>query len=155
MKSIHKIMAAVDFSEYALPLTAYAAQLAKDIGAELVLVNVFNQRDIDMLKKIDSAYPPFSSQKYFEENLQDRKNQLGALVEDSGCRKLGVKTRWVVRQGVPYQELLDEIQKQKADLLVIGTKGRSNLMDSIIGSCAHKIFRRSPIPVLSIRGKTK
>ena len=153
MKTVNKILVAVDFSEYSLPLTTYAAQLARDVDAEVVLVNVYNQHDIDMMKKIQSAYPEFSFQKHLEEGRQDRKSKLAALVEESGCAKLGIKASWVLRQGVPYEELLDEIRKQKADLLVMATKGRSNLVDTIIGSCAHKMFRRSPIPILSIRGE--
>lgn len=66
-----------------------------------------------------------------------------------------IKTLLVVRQGVPYEELLKEIKAQNADLLVMATKRRSNLVDTIIGSCAQKLFRRSPIPVLSIRGNAK
>jgi nucleotide-binding universal stress UspA family protein len=154
MKTVNKILVAIDFSDYSLPLVRYASHLAKDVGAELILVNVYNQRDIDMLKTIDRTFPQFSFQKYFEESIQDREKLLADLIAKSPCRELGIKTKLVVRHGVPYQELLEEIRVQKADLLVMGTKGRSDLVDTIIGSCAHKMFRRSPIPILSLRSKT-
>jgi len=151
MKIITKIMVAVDFSGYSLPSVQYAARLAKDADAELLLVNVYNQRDVDMLKRISIEQPRFSFEKYLEENIVDRKERLAALIQESGCKRFGIKASVTVRVGVPYVELLKEIKAQKADLLVMGTKGRSNLVDAIIGSCAQKIFRRSPIPVLSIR----
>ena len=153
MKTVNKIMVAVDFSDYSLPSVKYAAQLARDVQAELLLVNVYNQREINMLKVISAEQPSFSFEKHLEENLVDRRERLTALIEQSGCRNYGVKVQTVVCTGVPHVELLNEIDARKADLLVMGTKGRSNLMDTIIGSCAQKMFRRSPIPVLSIRSK--
>ena len=57
----------------------------------------------------------------------------------------------MIRIGIPHQELLGVIESRKPDLLVMAIKGRTNLMDTIVGSCAHKMFRHSPIPVLSIR----
>ena len=52
MKAVNKIMVAVDFSEFSEPSVRYAVHLAKDVDAELVLVNVINQRDIDAMKKV-------------------------------------------------------------------------------------------------------
>jgi nucleotide-binding universal stress UspA family protein len=43
------------------------------------------------------------------------------------------------------EEVLEEIKNQKVDLLIMATKGRSDLVGTIIGSCAQKLFRRSPI----------
>jgi len=151
MKTVNKIMVAVDFSDYSLPSVQYAAHLAHDVGAEILLVNVYNQRDIDILKRISIEQPKISFEKYLEENIVDRQARLAALIGESDCQKLGIKTSARVCTGVPYVELLKEIQSQKPDLLIMGTKGRSNLVDTIIGSCALKLFRRSPIPVLSIR----
>jgi nucleotide-binding universal stress UspA family protein len=155
MKTLNKIMVAVDFSDYSLPLVQYAANLAKDVGAELLLVNVLNQRDISMWEKISWEVPEFSVKKQIEEHTRDRKERLVTLAQEAGCTKLDVKAEHSVRQGVPYEELINEIKNKKPDLLLMATKGRSNLIDTIIGSCAQKMFRRSPVPLLSIRGSDR
>lgn len=152
MKTLKKIMVAVDFSEYSLPLVEYAVSLAKDVGAELLLVNVLNQRDINMWEKIHEEYDAFSVKEQIVEHTRDRQDRLASLAEAAGCTKCDVKTEQSIRRGVPYQELIKEIEEKKPDLLLMATKGRSNLADTIIGSCAQKMFRRSSIPLLSIRG---
>lgn len=150
MKTINKIMVAVDFSDYSLPATKYAARLAEDVQADLLLVNVINQRDVNIMKKIANEAPAFSFDAYLEETRKDREEGFQNLIKDAGCGGTAVKT--VIRIGVPYQELLDVIKTQKPDLLIMAVKGRSNLINTIVGSCAQKMFRRSPVPVLSIRG---
>ena len=150
MKTINKIMVAVDFSDYSLPAARYAARLAEDVKADLLLVNVINQRDVNILKKIADEAPTFSFDAYLEETRKDREEGFQRLIKDAGCGGTAVKT--VIRIGVPYQELLEVIKTKKPDLLIMAIKGRSNLVNTIVGSCAQKMFRRSPIPVLSIRG---
>lgn len=151
MKTVNKIMVAVDFSDHSLAAVQYAASLAADVGAKLLLVNVINQRDVYMMDKVAARFPAFSTEKYLKETRQEREKTFREYIAASDCDQIDVKTR--ILTGVPCEELLKEIEEQKTDLLVMAATGRSNLVDTIIGSCANKMFRRSPIPVLSIRGQ--
>lgn len=151
MKPIRKIMVAIDFSVYSLPSLQYAAKLAEGLKAELLLVNVTNERDLYVVRKVSSEFSDFLYEKYVEQNEKDRQIQLDNLIKAAGCGEQLVITK-MFRTGVPFEELLAAIEETDADLLVMATKGRSNLADSIIGSCAQKMFRRSPVPLLTIRG---
>lgn len=151
MKVINKIMVAIDFSDDSFAAAQYAARLAVDVDAKLFLTNVINQRDVDVMEIAVNRVAAFSVKKYVDEQTKNRSERLEDLANKiNNGNTLDVKTS--VRIGVPYQALLLEIKEKKPDLLVMGTKGRSNLVDTIIGSCARKMFRRSSIPLLSIRG---
>lgn len=151
MTVINKIMIAVDFSDYSRAAAEYGARLAKDVEATLLLTHVYNKRDVDMLNMVATRVPDFSVKKYVDDHLQERKGKLAKLAKRLSRGELGVETH--VRIGVPYEALLQEIEEKKPDLLVMGAKGRSNVVDMILGSCAQKMFRYSPIPLLSIRNR--
>ncbi|MFH1981836.1 MAG: universal stress protein [Pseudomonadota bacterium] len=153
MKTIGKIMVAVDFSDYSVPAVRYAAQLAKEVAADLFLVNVFNQRDVLMMEKVAAAAPGFSVEHHLEETLRERRDHLNQILDSTGARGIKGTVETMVRVGVPYEELLRAITEKNPDLLVMAAKGRSNLADAIVGSCAHKMFRRCPIPLLLLRDK--
>ena len=150
MPIIKSIMVAIDFSRYAAPTARYANMLAKDLNAELLFVNVINQRDIDTVQRIMATYDTFNLDNFIKERLRTRHDDLAELIKNSGGDAETART--VVRIGVPYQKLLEVIEEEKPDLLVMATKGRSDLADVVMGSCARIMHRRSPIPVLSIRG---
>ena len=61
------------------------------------------------------------------------------------------KVRTVFKTGDPGDELLKVALKENVDLIVMGVKGRTDLEYIFVGSVAEKVFRRSPIPVLSYR----
>jgi nucleotide-binding universal stress UspA family protein len=149
MKKVNKIMVAIDFSDYSYPAAQYAADLAKDLSASILLVNVLNQRDVDMMNKVEFLSSDFNVKKHLDENLKDREDRLQIIAKKLDFDITNIET--CVRVGVPYKTLLEEIEKSKSDLLVMGAKGRSNIVDMVIGSCAQKMFRRSPIPLLSLR----
>lgn len=148
MKMIRKIMVAIDFSDFSRMSLQYATDLAKEAEAELLLVNIINQRDVDIMKKAGEQLSGFSAEDHLELTIENRKTRFDDLLAQVDAEK--VPTTVLVNTGVPHEELLKTIQEKEPNLLVMATKGRSNLMDTIVGSCARKLFRHSPIPVLSL-----
>ena len=70
MSKTHKIMVALDFSQFSKNITDCAGRLAEDLGAELIFVNVINQRDVDMVKKV-TAYTDKLSVKGYVKDLKE------------------------------------------------------------------------------------
>lgn len=151
MSSIKKIMVAVDFSEYSRKIVDYACRLAQDLGAELIFVNVINQRDIDMVNNVTMYTEKISVKDYINGLIDDRNEQMQRLLGDTGCSR--IPHRFLIKKGVPFIELVDTAKAEKADTVVMGTKGRGNISGILFGSQAEKMFRHCPVPLLSIREK--
>ncbi len=56
-----------------------------------------------------------------------------------------------IEVGIPWEYIIQTAENQKADLIVMANKGRGNLSRVLFGSTAEKVFRHSPIPVVSVR----
>jgi nucleotide-binding universal stress UspA family protein len=63
----------------------------------------------------------------------------------------GVPVESVVRFGEPVARILDEAEAFGADLIVVGTTGRSAIGRVLLGSVAERVFGRAPVPVMLVR----
>ena len=126
--------------------------MAESVEAELVIVNIINQRDLDMVKKNTHYTDKVTIKQYIQETREYRSEEIAKILAASK-RDLN-SYRMVFKTGIPFREILTTIKEENADILVMGTKGRTDLEDVLFGSTAQKMFRRCPIPLLSIRIKT-
>ena len=151
MPKVNKILVAICFSEYCADTFTYAAQLALQLQAELMVANVINVRDVHAIGTIESMGYAVSAASYVEAIKEERKNQLLHIIADSGFPKEKIKS--VFRVGHPFDELIKMVEEEKIDLVVTGSKGRSDHPRLLVGSVAERMFRHSPVSVLFYREK--
>ena len=69
------------------------------------------------------------------------------------CEKNDVQSKTVITTGNPVEEIVKKAEKSKADLVVMGSQGRSALAAAILGSVAYGVIHKdSSIPILIVKG---
>ena len=149
MNPIKKIMAAVVYTEHAEGLIAFAAQIAESMNTELIIVNIINVRDMEAVSSIGAMGYEVDEDHYVSGIEEERRKALDDIL--SRISFPAEKIRAIFHLGHPVDEILKIAMHEEVDLMVMGIKGRSDLKDILVGSVAEKIFRRSPVPILSYR----
>ena len=150
MEEIKRIMVALDMSDYSARTLEHACMFAQKLGAELIIANIINKVHVDALKRIAEIDGVMTAKKYVKETRDKRSQQIDSLLEEMSFTHLPV--RKISKIGVPFLELVQIVKDEKVDMVVMGTKGRSNLAGVLFGSTAEKMLRRCPVTLVSIRG---
>ena len=138
MWNIHIILCPTDYSERSDIACRIACSLARDYRAKLVLMHVA-LRSVTI--EGEAVIAP-RSEDYFRE---EREKLEGVSVP------AGVRVERQVAEGAPAEEILRAAQAVKANLIVMGTHGRTGLARLLAGSVAEQVMRRAPCPVLTVR----
>lgn len=148
------LVVAVDGSETSLNALAHATELATVNDARLTLVHVANPAEYMALA------PEFLQHDSYEAAAVAQGNEVLEAAE-AAARSKGVenivKHLLVANKGAREmaQELVDYADGHGADLLVLGTHGRTGLMHLLMGSFAETVMRQSHLPLLVIRSKAE
>jgi nucleotide-binding universal stress UspA family protein len=150
MDAMKRIMVAVGFTDdYTEGILKYAAQISQSLDAELIVASIINSRDVEAVGTIAAMGYEVDSKQYIAGIREERQQTLDQIL-----KKIGLpagKTRTVIKIGHPTEELLKMAVNEDVDLIIMGIKGRSDLEYVLVGSVAEKVFRRSPVPILSYR----
>jgi nucleotide-binding universal stress UspA family protein len=151
VSDIRKILVPVTFSEFSEELIGYAIDVARPLSAEVVFVNVIDQKHIQALQTIASFGYEVDETQYIQEV---EKQRIGILEERlSRINYPDEKMRIVFKRGRPAAVLLKFAIDERVDLIIMEVKGKSEILHALSGTIAEKIFRYSPVPVLSYRRK--
>lgn len=149
MTDFKRILVAAAFGPYTEGLFRYAAGLAGCMNADMIVASIINERDVAAVRSIVDMGFDVDGERYVSSIKAERIKRLDDIVEKSGFPKNRVKS--IIRVGNPVDTLLKIIAAEQVDLVVMGLKGRSDLEHILVGSVAEKVFRRSPVTVVSFR----
>lgn len=142
---IGKILVPTDFSTGAESALAWARGLAQAFGAEVTLLHV-----LDVSVAALAGFPANVAMVPAAGELLERiRAETEQEMRRLAARFPGVRT--IIREGMPRGAILEVAKEIAADLIVMGTHGRTGLGHVLFGSVAEHVVRHSRIPVLTVR----
>ena len=145
MIEIRRILCPVDFSDCSRTAVDHAMAIARWYGASVSALHVFPLPPVAAAPTGPIIMDPILlTVAEREQLLADARRLLE--VE----RAPGIHTDAVIRQGAPAAEILAQADSMQADLVVMGTHGRSGFDRWLLGSVTEKVLRKSRCPVLTV-----
>ena len=149
--SFKRIVCPVDFSEPSEIALSQAVALAEQHGAELRILNVVEPLTPAMFSDGMLLTQPDSLPNRSGEVAQDLLAQLKA----KSCASVQERTTLHVAVGVPFVEIVRHARECGADLIVMGSHGRTGIDHLLIGSVAERVVRKAPCSVLVVRDRER
>lgn len=145
---IKKILVPIAFSPMSQGILNYAASLAGPIGAEMLIVNVINERDLEAVERISSFGYKVDGEHYVDIVKEERHKILEELTDKLTLPDEQVSFTFKV--GDPATELLKLVVDEGIDMVVMGVK-TNDIRHIFTGSVAERMFRRCPCTIVSYR----
>ncbi|HEX8378682.1 MAG TPA: universal stress protein [Pedobacter sp.] len=147
----HKILIAVEDSTYSQRATDYGINLAKRLSAEVALLHV-NELPVATSYNTDPlmAEPPIMMPEMIHVQ-EDASKKLLNKIADSIGEDTTIYT--FHKTGNPRDEILSTAEEWGADMIILGTHGRTGFDHFLSGSVAEKVVRKAKCPVLIIPNK--
>jgi nucleotide-binding universal stress UspA family protein len=143
MKMFKKIVLATDGSIHAEKALAYAKDLAARDDAQVIVVHAF--------EPISTAWGEPQRDDMIERRIAGGRKIAEAAVDS--LHEAGVDTEIEVLEGPPADAILRVVDARDPDLIVMGTRGRSEPTSLLLGSVSHRVLAHSPVPVLVVRAE--
>jgi nucleotide-binding universal stress UspA family protein len=147
MSRIRRILHPSDFSRASSKAFGRAVERAKANRANLVIAHV-------LAPAMPLAGDGYISPKIYEDLEasarawgQKQLNRLLARARNEGVRVIGL-----LLDGVPHEQIVRAAKSKNANLIVIGTHGRTGLAKFVLGSVAGRVVAMAPCPVMTVRG---
>ena len=142
---LEKALYPTDFSDVAMKAFEFVKQLKGCGVTEVVILHVIDQRSIDALA-IYTDRDFLRIEKEWEENVIEQIRPM----EDE-LKELGYRVTIRIERGVPFTDILKVEEEEDVSVIVIGSHGKSNVKEMMLGSVSEKVVRKARKPVLVIK----
>lgn len=141
MPALARLLVATDFSEHAARALGWGEEVARRFGAEIVVIHV--EEPLAVVPSADLAV----------ERRRGAEKELARLVAHLHGQGFAARSR--LSAGMPFEEIVQAARSEQADLIVLGTHGRTGLAHLLMGSVAERVARSASCPVLTVPHRTR
>jgi nucleotide-binding universal stress UspA family protein len=148
---LKRVLVPVDFSRNSLEALEYAVALGKAFNPEFVLLFALEPLQFAVAGHAYGGAVPINVESLVTEQRRVARADLDDLQKRFARKNL--KMRAILGSGTPYRVIVDTAKRLGADLIVMGTHGRTGLTRFFMGSVAEMVARHAHCPVLTVRGQ--
>ncbi len=138
---IKKILTPVDGSDHSMNAARYAADFAETVDAKITLLHCHRR------------FPVILAEPHFQNAINDIMKDSEALVQPfvEMLDQKGVEFETRILEGSPGRVIPEVAKIENMDMIIMGSRGASNLEGLILGSVAHKVLHSTECPVLVLK----
>lgn len=131
----------IDGSEHAGRAASYAAKMAAMMRGRLLLFHCHR------------PFPVKLGEPYFQKAIDKILIQAGDLMAPfrSTLSEKGIDYSEMIIEGPPAEKICEVARIENCEMIVMGSRGRSDLKGLLLGSVAHRVLQQAPCPVLVVR----
>jgi nucleotide-binding universal stress UspA family protein len=146
LKMFEKILFPTDFSDVAAKALQYVKRLKEAGSREVIVLHVIDQSNLELL----SSYSTIQDFVGIEREIEKRSSEEIALIVNE-LKQHGFSVKERLEKGVPLRVVLKVAEEENPSVIVIGSHGKSNLEEMLLGSVSEKVVRKAKHPVLVIK----
>jgi nucleotide-binding universal stress UspA family protein len=141
---LRRIVYATDLSSESGGGFHFAAELARAYKIPLSVVHVFDA--------LENAYWGAEMGVFVPEDVVQMRKNVKERIDRAVERELqgGITIDTIMRNGKPYQEIINYAEEAKADLIVVDMRYKGRLERAVLGATAERLIRAATVPVLSV-----
>ncbi len=158
-KKYEKILYPTDFSETAELALNHVKAFKKLKSEEVVILHVIDEREIkkkDILSLLLGVAGLNKSVEEFEKELKDKlMKEAESKIEPikKELEDIGFKVKDLIVVGVPHKEIVKVAEEEQVDIIIMGSHGKTNLKEILLGSVTENVIKKSKKPVLIVKRK--
>jgi nucleotide-binding universal stress UspA family protein len=138
-----KILFPTDFSDVATKAVKYIKQLKGAGAQEVILLHVIDDKELMVLSRAPDQY-----MNIMEAMKKEVEAEMATVVTELKSEGFHVKPE--LRTGNPFKVIMETAADEKVSIIVLGSHGKSNISEMLMGSISENVIRHSTVPLLVI-----
>ena len=143
-----KLLVATDGSKYSMAAATEAVEIAGRCGAALYVVSAFPSGSSSPFDAVHSEMLEGPIEQYEMREAEKNVKDVMLIAEQEG-----ISAQAIVESGPPYEAIIETAEKEKIDLIVMGSHGRTGMERLLMGSVAERVVGHAACAVLVVKNK--